>query len=202
MSRTKVCQFRITLRGVEPPVWRRVEVPATYTLWDLHVAIQDAMGWKDYHLHVFRVQDPKTGEQVEVGIPHEDAFEDSQPVLPGWEHPLRDFFVQPGTAALYEYDFGDGWEHDVVLEETVQRVKGRKYPRCIGGARACPPEDCGGVPGYGRLLSIIFDPGHEEFADTMTWLGGAGAFDPETFKASKVRFDNPRVRWNRAFQAQ
>ncbi len=198
MSRSQVCQFRITLRDIEPPVWREIEVPATYSLWDLHVAIQDAMGWKDCHLHAFRLHDPKTGVQVEVGIPDEDAFDDSEPLLAGWEHPLREFFVEPGTSAEYEYDFGDGWEHDVLFQAVVPRIKGRKYPRCIGGARACPPEDCGGTHGYANLLAVIFDPLHEEFESTMTWLGGA--FDPERFEAAKVRFDNPRTRWKRAFQ--
>jgi len=191
-------QFRVSLREISPTIWRQIQVPASYTLWDLHVAIQDCMGWKDYHLHVFRFHSSGGGMRIEVGIPDEDAFEGDEPILPGWEHPIREFFPAVGAAAEYEYDFGDGWEHDVLLEAVVPRMKGRKYPACVGGARACPPEDCGGTTGYEELLAVIFDPLHEEFRNTTTWLGGS--FDPEAFDPRKVRFDNPRTRWKRAFQ--
>lgn len=196
-ARSQAYQFTITLRGIEPPVWRRIEVPASYSLWDLHVAIQDVMGWKDYHLHVFRFDDPDAEDRVEVGIPNDDAFEGEPPILPGWEQPIRDYFERPGTVVEYEYDFGDSWEHDVLFERIVPRVKGLKYPRCTGGARACPPEDCGGIPGYEELLSVIFDPLNPEFKSTKTWLGGT--FDPEGFDPARVAFDNPRTRWKFAF---
>ncbi len=178
-------------------MWRRIEVPASYSLWDLHVAIQDVMGWKDYHLHAFRFDDPDGEGRVEVGIPNDDAFEGEAPILPGWEQPIREYFEQPGMVVEYEYDFGDGWEHDVLFEGVVPRVNGRKYPRCTGGARACPPEDCGGVHGYEELLSVVFDPLNPEFESTKTWLGGN--FDPEGFDPARVKFDNPRARWKFAF---
>ena len=190
-------QFKVSLKEIEPTIWRRMEVQASYSFWDLHVAIQDAMGWLDYHLHVFRVPDPETGEIDEIGIPDEEPFEDDLVSLPGWEIPLAEYFLKPGDRADYEYDFGDGWEHEIVLEKIQSRVPKTKYPRCLDGARACPPEDCGGIGGYESMLEIIFDPSHEEHESTMTWLGGS--FNPESFDPKKVKFDNPRKRWNIAF---
>lgn len=189
-----IFQFRVSLLGIEPEIWRLIAVPATYSFWDLHVAIQDAMGWLDYHLHAFRVPDPKTGTIAQIGIP-DDTFEDEQPFLPGWETPIRDYFTQPGDSAHYEYDFGDGWEHHVVLEQCVNRVPRKRYPICLDGAQACPPEDCGGVPGFGELLEVLGDPTHEEHDSRIR-----GKYDPLAFSPKKVRFDNPKTRWRNAFQ--
>lgn len=196
-SGTQAMRFRITLRDVEPPVWREVEVPANYSLWDLHVAIQDAMGWADRHLHVFRFSRPASEKPVELGIPDPDLPASADSVLPDWEHRASEFFAAAGASGMYEYDFGDGWEHDVRFEGSVPRSKGKKYPRCSGGERACPPEDCGGPDGYAQLLEILFDPHHDEFKSTRHWVGGR--FDPERFRASAVRFDHPATRWKRAF---
>ncbi len=190
-------QFRVTLMEVEPPVWRRIEVPANYRFWDLHVAIQDAMGWLDYHLHMFRVLNPVTGGTDEIGIPDEDAFEGDPVCLAGWEVPVARYFEAVGTHATYEYDFGDDWVHDVELEAVGRRQAGTKYPRCLDGQRACPPEDCGGPHGYARLLETIADPTDDEYESTLEWLGGA--FDPEAFSCREVRFENPNMRWRIAF---
>ncbi len=185
-------QFRVSLNGIEPAIWRRIEVPGSYSFWDLHVAIQDSMGWLDYHLHAFRVRNPATGKVDEIGIPDDDAFEDDPQCLPGWEVPLSRYFRDPGDRVDYEYDFGDGWEHEVILENIHDRVSGRKYPRCLAGARACPPEDCGGVPGYEELLKKIRKPTDEEYEGIKQWLGRA--FDPEAFDPKKVRFNSPKKR--------
>ena len=190
-------QFRITLRGIEPAVWRRIAVPAKYSFWDLHVAIQDAMGWLDYHLHAFRIQDPKTGAVAQIGIP-DDSFEDVDPFLAGWKVPIVEYFREPGTSAEYEYDFGDGWEHEIVLEQVTDRIPRKRYPKCLDGARACPPEDCGGVPGYQELLEVLGDRTHEEYASMVEWLGRK--YDPAAFSAEKVRFENPKKRWRIAFE--
>ncbi|MFQ5780091.1 MAG: plasmid pRiA4b ORF-3 family protein [Nitrospiria bacterium] len=189
-------QFKVTLKGVEPPIWRRIEVPAGYSFWDLHVAIQDAMGWFDCHLHAFRISNPDTGEMEEIGIPYDEGFDD-RPCLPGWEVPMAAYFKGPGDRSDYDYDFGDGWEHEIVLEQIVSRFPRTKYPRCLEGERACPPEDCGGTSGYEDLLETIFDPAHEEHDRTMEWLGGE--FDPEAFDPKQVRFDHPKKRWKIAF---
>jgi hypothetical protein len=192
-----VYQFKITLKEIEPVIWRRIVVPATYSFWDLHVAIQDSMGWLDSHLHVFRIDNPRTGKIDEIGIPDDDPFEDELVLLPGWELSIVDYFIQPGDRAGYEYDFGDSWEHEVVLEGILLKGTKTKYPKCTGGARACPPEDCGGVHGYQEMLKIVRNRSHEEHKSTMEWLGGK--YDPKTFDPDSIRFDNPKKRWRIAF---
>jgi hypothetical protein len=156
------------------------------------------MGWRDSHLHLFRIRDPETGELVEIGIPDEEGFEDELPCLPGWEVPMSAYFREPGMRAVYRYDFGDDWQHDVVFEGIAERVPRQGYPKCVAGARACPPENCGGVGGYEDLLKVLQDPTDDEYANTMQWLGGR--YDPEAFDPRKVRFDNPKKRWERAFR--
>ncbi|MEZ4587665.1 MAG: plasmid pRiA4b ORF-3 family protein [Gemmatimonadales bacterium] len=185
----------MTLREVEPPVWRRLEVPDAYTFWDLHVALQDAMGWQDCHLHAFRIREPRIGASVEIGIPDEEGF--GPAFLPGWEVPVLAYVREPGQHFEYEYDFGDGWVHDVVLEDIAPRKTGAKYPRCAAGGRACPPEDCGGPPGYELLLAALVDPGHPEHDDFRQWA--PEDFDPARFDPAKVRFSSPKRRWQRAF---
>jgi hypothetical protein len=195
--RKHVFQFKVELRDITPIIWRRIQVPGSYTFWDFHVAIQDVMGWFDCHLHLFRVENPETDSVEEIGIPDEDSYEGEPDLIPGWEVHIADYFKRPGDSASYEYDFGDGWEHAVVLEDIVEKQKGRKYPVCVAGARACPPEDCGGVPGYEDLLVTINDPTSEEYESTMEWLGGQ--FDPEQFDPAEVVFENPKRRWKFAF---
>ena len=196
----QVYQFKLVLVGVEPPIWRRIQVLDTYSFWDLHVALQDTMGWLDCHLHVFRVARPGLGDEVEqIGIPDDDPLEGDKPTLPGWEIPITRHFLRPGTAVPYEYDFGDGWEHEITLEAILPRQAGQKYPLCVDGARACPPEDCGGVYGYENLLTVIQDPTHEEYESTLEWLGGR--FDPDRFDPKRVKFDDPARRYKLAFAA-
>jgi hypothetical protein len=159
------------------------------------------MGWFDYHLHTFRLSNSRKRQQVEIGIPG-DEIEDQQ-VLPGWEVPIIEYFTEPGQTALYEYDFGDGWEHEILFEGILIKEKGAKYPKCTAGERACPPEDCGGTQGYFRLLDIIKDPNHDEYAEMIDWLKGHVVnyypYNPDEFDPGKVRFWNPQKRWKMAF---
>lgn len=178
-------------------MWRRIEVPATYTFWDLHVAVQDAMGWLDSHLHMFHVRNPTSHEVEDIGIPDDEGFEGDPVCLPGWRVAVASYFEKVGTRATYEYDFGDGWIHEIELEAIGPRSRGVRYPRCLDGQRACPPEDCGGPHRYAELLETIKDPGHEEYASIMEWLGGQ--FDPDAFAPERLRFDNPKKRWRIAF---
>ena len=190
----RVYQFKITLKGIKPNIWRRIQVPETYSFWDLHVAVQDAMGWQDYHLHDFTVRNPRTRKKERIGIPDDDF---DLEFLPGWELNIADYLSLRNSTATYVYDYGDNWVHIVKLEKILARVKGTKYPRCVDGERACPPEDCGGIHGYAEFLQAIMDPGHEQHENLLTWSGGN--FEPEAFDPDKVRFDDPGKRWKHAF---
>jgi len=192
----KVYQFKVTLKGTRPPVWRRIQVPESYTFWDLHVAIQDAMGWLDYHLHVFEIMNPSTGMKEEIGVPDED-FEFDTRIFPGRKRKIADYFSMDNSKANYQYDFGDNWEHTIELEKIVARAEDVEYPVCIAGKRSCPPEDCGGTWGYQNFLKIIKNPDDEEYGEMLEWVGGK--FDPEDFDINDVRFDDPDKRWETAF---
>jgi hypothetical protein len=183
-----VLQLEIVLEEVEPAVWRRIQVPAGCSFWDLHVAIQDAMGWSDTHLHAFEVEG-RGGMVLEIGIPDPDGEAD---VIPGWKRRVADVLDRPGREVPYEYDFGDSWRHAVRLEKILPAEPGATYPRCLAGARRCPPEDCGGPPGYEDVLAVLADPAHAEHDALLEWLGGA--FDPDAFSPAQVRFDDPARR--------
>jgi Plasmid pRiA4b ORF-3-like protein len=185
----QIYQFKITLQDIKPAVWRRIRVPASYTFWDLHVAIQDVMGWTDSHLHEFVIKNPKTSRKVNIGIPDEDF---GRKVSEGWKKKIADFFSPQNPKAEYTYDFGDNWNHVISLEDILPRQKGVDYPLCVVGERACPPEDCGGSHGYERFLAIIMDPNHEEHDSMLEWAGGE--FHPEQFDCSEVVFDDPAER--------
>jgi hypothetical protein len=180
-----IYQFKITLKGITPKIWRRILVPGNYSFGDLHVAIQSSMGWLDYHLHQFEIINPKTGDKELIGIPDDEGFKE---VIHENKIKISKYFSPLTNKASYEYDFGDGWEHHIVLEKIIPAVIGAKYPQCIGGARACPPEDCGGVWGYEDLLEVLADPDHEEYKELIEWLGKN--FDPENFDPKSVVFDD------------
>jgi hypothetical protein len=190
-------RFHIELEGIDPPIWRRIRVPSSYSFWDLHVAIQDAMGWLDCHLHLFHVRNPETGEHESIGIPDDEPYLDEPPCLAGWDVPIARYFVNEGDTASYEYDFGDDWRHTVVLEGVDPIREGDRPLACLGGERRCPPEDCGGIHGYAEMLEVIADVTHSEHQEMLQWLGGA--YDPEVFLASDVKFDDPTERWRQAF---
>jgi len=193
----RVFQFKVTLKGVKPAVWRRIQVPESYTFWDLHVAIQDVFGWDDYHLHEFELMNPESGEIAAIGIPEGMGLFERE-ILAGWKQRISAWFSKDYRSALYTYDFGDEWEHIVKLEKILPREAKRKYPVCVDGKRACPPEDCGGVWGYGDFLKVLKDPDNEEYEDMLNWVGGK--FDPEHFDPQKVRFTDPVRRRRSSFE--
>jgi hypothetical protein len=173
-----VFEVRITLAGVDdPPVWRRLLVPAGVRLDRFHQVIQAVMGWEDYHLHVF------SDGRDEYGRPDPElTFRDERKAT------LRDLIPHEGGRARYTYDFGDDWEHDVVVEKLLAAEPGMGYPVCVAGAGACPPEDCGGVWGYAHLREVLADPTSDEHEDMLAWLGleKAGDFDPFGFDVDKA----------------
>jgi hypothetical protein len=198
--RTKkvIFQFVVTLEGTNPAIYRRIEVPKTYTFWDLHVAIQDAFGWWDSHLHEFSFPRKKGKEGVRIGIPIDDGFMAPED-LPeaGWEIGINEFFSELGDEMLYLYDFGDHWMHSIVLEGMLLAPKRVKYPRCTEGALLAPPEDCGGIGGYYNLLDVIANPKDPEYKEMLTWVKGMSGrkeYCPESFDSSTVKFTNSQKR--------
>lgn len=172
MREGDIAQIKVTLQEIEPAIWRRLEVPAEIKLARLHVALQAAMGWQDYHLHAFRI-----GE-VEYGVPDPDSEPMGVPLKDDRRATLRSL-VNAGDSFVYEYDFGDGWEHDIQVEAVLSPRPRTLYPRVVDGARACPPEDVGGIPGYEEFVKALRDPRHKGH-DSMLESAG-GSFDPEAF---------------------
>ena len=169
-----IFQIRVSLRHIVPLIWRRIEVPADTKLGKLHKILQAAMGWSDMHLHQFVIR----GEQY--GIPDPEMPDKTKN-----ERNVRlDRVAGKGDTLIYEYDFGDGWEHELHIEKVLPVESAVHYPRCIDGGRACPPEDCGGPPGYAHLIEVLHDPEHEEFDEMRRWAGPD--FDPETFDLVSV----------------
>ncbi|MEJ2347395.1 MAG: plasmid pRiA4b ORF-3 family protein [Gammaproteobacteria bacterium] len=171
---TDIYRIHVTLKYAAPPIWRRIEVPADIRLGRLHRILQTVMGWTDSHLHAFRAGD------VTYGVPDPD-FPDATRA----ERNVRlDKIAAPGDTFIYEYDFGDGWEHELKIEKVLPADYTIHYPRCIAGERACPPEDCGGPPGYEDLLAALGDPAHPEHEAMHDWAGPG--FDPERFDLAEV----------------
>ena len=167
-------QVHVSLDEIEPAIWRRLILPARWNLEQLHLAIQAAFSWWNYHLYEFRIGGLRYGD---VDVLTEDAIEDDPRVSDFRKVRLLDF--EQGSAFKYLYDFGDNWRHTIVLEKFVVLDVMPKHGVCIDGARARPPEDVGGVPGYERFLEIMSDKTDPEYADTKRWCGGH--FDPEWF---------------------
>jgi hypothetical protein len=176
-SKVPVYQIKVTLNESKPPIWRRLLVPGDVTLEDLHYIIQIAMGWTNSHLHQFIV-----GE-IYFGEPHPDYDDDLQ-MNDERRFRLEQIAENEGFRFCYEYDFGDSWMHTLLVEKILEPEPGQQYPVCVKGERACPPEDVGGVWGYGDFLEAIGDPDHPEHEDYLEWIGGG--FDPEEFNLEET----------------
>ncbi len=171
-----VLQLKVVLRGTRPPIWRRLLVPSSITLERFHHILQVVMGWTDSHLHEFRAGDTR------YGTPEPDWDEDE--VVSERRVRLGELLQEPKDRLLYAYDFGDSWEHDIVLEKILARAADMKYPYVLAGKRACPPEDVGGTWGYEEFLETIRNPKHPEHEDRLAWCGGS--FDPEAFDVQAI----------------
>jgi len=195
-----VYQFKVSLKGIRPPIWRRIQVPDYYTFWDLHVAIQNAMGWFDLHLHAFKIMNPNKRIEDEIGIPDDEFASPEYRILAGWKQKISRYFSAQNNTALYIYDFGDYWEHELKLEKILSRDDQKDYPICVIGRRACPPEDCGGLPGYEDMLEVLSNPEHVEYDTMLEWVGDE--FDPEHFDPNELYFSDPKAQWENRFGPQ
>jgi hypothetical protein len=172
-----ILQVKISLLGSsKPPVWRRLLIPADIRLDRLHGVIQAAMGWEDYHMHVF------SDGSCEYGLAPELGHRDERKAT------LGRLLKQEGERIRYTYDFGDDWEHEIVVEKVLAAEPGVRYPICVAGKGACPPEDCGGVWGYEHLREVLTDPADEEHGEMLEWLGlqTSAEFDPARFNVDEV----------------
>lgn len=175
-NRNGVLQLRIELLDIEPLIWRRIVVPDSLTLLELHAIIQGAMGWRDSHLHQFEIG----GRRFEV--PEDDQLELEEGSEDERRHKLKKA-LEKTAEFLYVYDFGDDWRHRITLEADVTPVPERYLPFCVCGERGCPPEDCGGTSGYPELLEALGDPHHPEHQAIQEWAPG---FEPEPFNVTQA----------------
>jgi hypothetical protein len=172
----KAFELKVTLLGTRPPIWRRLEIRGDVTLRRLHEILQVAMGWTDSHMHQF------LAHETCYGMPDPD---DDMEMENEGKARLDQLLKKPKDRMIYEYDFGDGWEHEIVLEKILPLDSGRgRYPRVIGGRGACPPEDCGGVDGFHHLLDVLKNPNHPEYAELLEWVGGE--YDAKRFKCQDI----------------
>lgn len=184
----QIYQFEIVMHYIDPPIWRRFQVRDSTTLGTLHEIVQVVIGWEDEHMHEF------VHGNIHYGMPDPELhLRDEDKAT------LRSLGMKVGDVLGYVYDFGDDWRHDLLLEEVLPPVPGAKYPVCLEGERACPPEDCGSVPGYENILRILALPPRkrtEEDLDMLEWLGDG--YDPEFFDLEGVnshlaQFSKPRM---------
>lgn len=176
---TKIFQLKVTLLGTRPPIWRQLLVPADLTLAQLHDVLQVAMGWQECHMHEFSAAGRHFGRPDP-----EDRFMGIPPVEDERRVRLSSLLRRIGTKVIYTYDLGDSWEHSIVLEKRLPAAPNMLYPICTDGQPACPPEDCGGIPGFCDLLDALRDPTHEQHKELQDWVGGD--YDPEAFSIEAV----------------
>ena len=189
-----IARLKITLDHVEPVAVRRIEVPVDIKLSDLHLVIQAAMPWWNYHLYEFRARNHCWG------LPDPDFdWADTRRVLPAKRSSLADLVEATGARAFkYLYDFGDGWEHKVRIEKTCEPAPDAIYPRLIEASGRCPPEDVGGPWGYAEYLEAMADPSHERHAEMVAWRGPN--FDPNVVDVAGIEKELARLvkRWSRS----
>lgn len=174
--------IKVTLLDTEPAVWRRVEVPARFTLHKLHAVVQLAMGWENAHLYEFELRKQRFG-------PPEPDWGGGR-TLDDRRVTLSALGLKPRQKFRYLYDMGDSWRHEILVEQRVSAAAASVCARCVDGERACPPEDCGGAGGYEELVEAISDPEHEQHEERLEWAGGsfdAAAFDREKVDAALSR---------------
>ena len=192
-----IYQLKIILIGTKPPVWRRLQVPGNANLGWLHAVLQVAVGWTNSHLHQFKVggafySDPRH---------HFAEYEGDPEILDESKFTLQELAPRAKDSFGYEYDFGDSWEHEITVEKILTPdAKAATAALCLDGARACPPEDCGGIWGYANLLKILKDRKPPEHKDMKEWVGGS--FNSEAFDVAKTNLWLRKLKWPRVTEAQ
>lgn len=181
----RVYRLHISLLEVEPRIWRRVQVPAAISLRQLHDVFQITMGWTNSHLHEFVVGNEHFGRTDPRVDPPEDLRDDCAFML-------DTVAPKAGREFVYNYDFGDDWDHRVVIESIEDAGVAGHRALCLDGARACPPEDCGGPHAYQSLLTALRDPSHERHREFVEWIGEE--FDPDRFELDAVNRKLSRLR--------
>jgi len=175
----KIYQIQIALTRFKPKIWRRLLIPSDLLLSDFHFIIQISMGWENSHLHQFI----KDRTFYTKRMPGDDTWGEMNNI-DYKKIKISDLLKKEKEKIVYEYDFGDGWEHDVLLEKILPDNEKLTFPVCLEGKMACPPEDCGGIWGYSDMLEILKQPKHEEYDNIIEWLGEE--FDPEHFDIEAV----------------
>jgi len=192
-----VYEFKIILLGTKPPSWRRLQVPGDANLGWLHAVIQVAMGWTNSHLHHFLTSDARYADPRHT----EDAGFGGEPDRDESKAKLEQIAPHERVQFGYEYDFGDSWEHEITVEKILpDAATAGTIALCLEGARACPPEDCGGIWGYAELLKTLKNPKHPEHKTMKEWLGRP--FDAEAFDVAKTNLWLRKLKWPRVTEAQ
>ena len=210
---SQVHELKIILHRSKPPIWRRIAVPSDIKLSDLHVVIQIVMGWTNSHLHQFVIRNPKPRptpqELLSLDIPariermmmsRDRCWSDPRMELEEAEDETKTRLSELASAVkskfIYEYDFGDGWDHQIEVVKIGPPAEGIDYPVCLKGKLACPPEDCGGIWGYYAMLEALKDPKHERHEDFTDWIGDS--FDPERFDLDEINAELAKLRSGRS----
>ena len=180
---SRIYTLRLELEGIEPLIWRRIQVPTAITLPRLHRVLQVVMGWTDSHLHSFRIGDSEYSNAEDL---------DELKMLDVKGRKLNALLGETIREFGYQYDFGDSWEHRIVVESIAGAKPDWPYPLCVSGERAGPPEDIGGAGGYQDFVAAIANPDHEEHENLLVWIGGA--FDPGGFDINSVNRGLRRLR--------
>ena len=207
----QVHELKITLLRSKPAIWRRIAVPSDIRLSDLHAVIQIVMGWTNSHLHQFvvRYPRPKPAQGAIAALVHSGQWEELAKYMQRdrcWSDPrmeieetederkakLCELAPAVKSKLIYEYDFGDGWDHQIEVVKIGPPAEGINYPLCLKGKLACPPDDCGGIWGYYDMLEALKDPKHERHEELVEWIGGE--FDPERFDLDEINAELAELR--------
>ena len=181
-----ILQLKISITETNPLIWRRVLVDGSVTFLELHCIIQLAMGWNNSHLFEFM------DEETIIALPYDDLADRREAHIDASVMCLDNLFIIEEQKMKYIYDFGDYWEHEIILEKALPKEKGKKYPICIAGEMNCPREDSGGIQGFYEMLKVLEDKNHDEHKEVAKWLGKN--YNPSSFDIEKINKQLKKVK--------